>query len=285
MNDLAGALRSQVDRVAKMNGLDPAADLLDRLVRARLGSTTTKNALSGVWLGHRLHPLLTDVAIGSFLGAEFVDLLAPKQHRVGRRLIAAGILASVPTVASGLSDWLDTYGEPRRIGFVHAAGNGFALGCFTRSFLARGKHRGGKGRGGKLSSFAGLAVLSVTGYLGGHLAYGLGVGVDQPRPRIEEWSDVCAVASLEESGHAVGKVGEVEVLVIRDETGLQAIDNRCSHAGFALGDGSFEQGCVTCPGHGSIFETKDGTVVRGPATWNQATYEVRVRQGRVEVRS
>lgn len=280
MNDLARTLRAQVDRLATMDKLDPAADRVARLVSAQLASTAAKNALSGVWLGHRLHPLLTDVAIGSFLGAGLVDLLAPSERQVARRLIGAGVVASAPTVASGLSDWADTYGEPRRIGLVHAAGNGLALLLFTRSFVARGKRHKGKA-----ASLAGLSVLAATGYLGGHLSYALGVGVDRPRRRIEEWSDVCALASLDQSGHAVGRPAGVEVLVVRDEAGLKAIDNRCSHAGFPLGSGRFEGGCVTCPGHGSIFRTEDGTVVRGPATWNQESYEVRVREGRVQVRS
>jgi nitrite reductase/ring-hydroxylating ferredoxin subunit/uncharacterized membrane protein len=283
------AVQAQIDRIGKSQGLDQVADKLDQLVRQPLSKPPVRNALSGAWLGHRLHPVLTDVAIGSFTSAVLVDILAPRHPHIARRLIGVGIVSAVPTVASGLSDWVDVYGEPRRVGLVHALSNSLALSLFTRSFLHRGrlhKKRGKRG-GGRLSSLVGLVAMGVGGYLGGHLSYVQGVGVDHTafEPEIEEWTDVAAEEAVPEDGHLVTNAGEVEVLLYRHEGTLRAIANRCSHAGWPLAPGKFEGGCVTCPQHGSVFSLKDGSVVGGPAASPQPCFEVRLRDGRVEVRS
>ena len=275
-------VRAQLDRLGQLAQLDPLADRLDSLVRKPLENPPVRNALSGVWLGHRLHPMLTDVAITCFAGSFAVDLVAPRHSRIARRLIGLGILAALPTAASGLSDWIDVYDDGRRIGLVHASGNSLALLLYTRSFLRRGRKNGGR-----LSGFLALATLAVTGYLGGHLSYVLGVGVDHTafEPRIEEWVDVGAEEDLAPDGRLVARAGEVEVLVVRSGGSLRALANRCSHAGWPLAPGKFEDGRVTCPQHGSVFELADGKVVRGPAASPQRTLEVRVHDGRIEVRS
>lgn len=283
------ALRARVDQVGTLKSLDAVADKIDGLVRPRLENEAVRNALSGVWLGHRLHPMLTDVAITCFGGAALVDLLAPRHSSIARRLVGAGILSSVPTAAAGLSDWIDVYDDGRRIGLVHMTGNSVALLLYTRSFLHRGRvhARRGKRGGGRLSGFAGLAVLAASGYLGGHLSYVLGIGVDHTafEPRIEEWTDVASAEEVRDGDHLVVHAGEVEVLLVRAGGELRALSNRCSHAGWPLAPGKFEEGCVTCPAHGSVFELEDGAVVRGPAASPQRIFQVREHDGRVEVRS
>jgi nitrite reductase/ring-hydroxylating ferredoxin subunit/uncharacterized membrane protein len=279
--DIATTIRPQIDRLGQLKALDGVADQLDRLVRPRLSEVPVRNALSGVWLGHRLHPLLTDIAIGSFTSATLVDFVAPRHSKIARRLIAVGLLSAVPTAAAGLSDWLDVYDDGRRIGLVHAVGNSIGLYFYARSWRRRGS---GKGR---LSALVGMSVLSLSGYLGGHLSYVLGVGVDHTafEPRIEEWTDVGESSEIVDGGHVVARVAGNEVLLVRDDGQLRALDNHCSHAGWALEPGKFEPGCVTCPMHGSRFDLKDGRVLRGPAASPQRRFQVRELDGRVEVRS
>ena len=286
---LPKTVRDQIDRIGQLKHLDRVADQVDKLVRPRVEAPPVRNALSGVWLGHRLHPMLTDIAVGSFTSAALVDVMAPRHPKIARRLIGAGIVSALPTAASGLSDWIDVYGDARRIGLVHAAGNSIALGLYTRSFLHRGKlHRvrGRRGRG-RVSSFLGLGVLAATGYLGGHLSYVLGVGVDHTgfHPKLEEWVDAGAAEELPEGGHTVARAGEVEVLLVRHNGDIKALANRCSHAGWPLAPGKFENGCVTCPMHGSTFSLEDGHVIRAPAASAQPMYRVREHNGRIEVRS
>jgi nitrite reductase/ring-hydroxylating ferredoxin subunit len=52
-----------------------------------------------------------------------------------------------------------------------------------------------------------------------------------------------------------------------------------------LHEGDIDGLGVTCPWHGSRFDLTDGSVRRGPATAPQPTYDARVRDGRIEIRS
>lgn len=267
--------------IGQTKQLDTVADAIDKTVRPAVSPTQVRNALSGVWLGHRLHPVLTDVAIGAFTGAALVDVMAPRHSNIARRLIGTGILASLPTAASGLSDWIDVYDDGRRIGLVHAAGNTLALVLYLRSWRRR------RNGGGRLSALAGLAVLSASGYLGGHLSYVLGVGVDHQsfNPLIEDWVDAAGSDELAEGNHTVAKLGDNEVLLVRRQGAVRAFDNRCSHAGWALEPGKFDDSCVTCPMHGSQFSLADGSVLRGPAASPQRQFQVKEEAGRIFVRS
>src|SRR4051794_19330809 len=56
--------------------LDAPAKAVAKQVRSLLSSSSAvKEAVSGTWLGHALHPLLTDVVIGSFVSATLLDVL------------------------------------------------------------------------------------------------------------------------------------------------------------------------------------------------------------------
>jgi len=149
-----------------------------------LSPAPIKAALSGSWLGHALHPILTDLVIGSFVSASVLDFVGGDDSEAGaERLLAVGIASYAPTALTGLSDWADRAdGEPgvRRVGIVHALSNGVALSLYSASLASR---RAGSQRRGKLLALAGGAVMGAGGYLGGHLAYVQRVGVEtQPAP-------------------------------------------------------------------------------------------------------
>jgi nitrite reductase/ring-hydroxylating ferredoxin subunit len=65
---------------------------------------------------------------------------------------------------------------------------------------------------------------------------------------------------------------------------VHALDGRCVHRGGPLPDGELVDGCIQCPLHGSRFRLEDGSVERGPAAYPQPVFEVRERDGRIEVR-
>src|SRR5213594_3398248 len=115
----------QLDRVAK-----PAA----QAVANALPQGPVKDALSGTWLGHPLHPLLTDIPIGSWTSATILDLVGGRRSQPAADvLVAVGVATALPTALAGLSDWTDTGAETRRIGFVHALCNLAAVGLYTSS--------------------------------------------------------------------------------------------------------------------------------------------------------
>jgi nitrite reductase/ring-hydroxylating ferredoxin subunit len=78
-------------------------------------------------------------------------------------------------------------------------------------------------------------------------------------------------------------LGEVPVVIIRQGRGVHALAGRCSHMSGPLSDSDLEDGCLTCPWHGSKFRISDGSVARGPATAPQPVFETRVRDGVIQV--
>src|SRR5436309_14927561 len=84
-------------RAAEAEVLDQLAEPIGARVR-EIGPGAVKDALSGSWLGHALHPVLTDVVIGSWTSASVLDLVGGADAApAARRLIAVGIAAYGPT--------------------------------------------------------------------------------------------------------------------------------------------------------------------------------------------
>jgi nitrite reductase/ring-hydroxylating ferredoxin subunit len=228
--------------------------------------------------------VLSDLPIGTWTSATLLDLLGGEgSAKAAELLIGLGILSSLPTAASGLSDWADTQEGERRVGLIHALTNTAALGLLTGSFTAR---RRGNHRFGVLLGLAGTSVATAGAYLGGHLTMGLGVGSNQAafEDGFTEWTDVALAGELIEGQPTkVTKEGTQLVLVKRGPR-LYGLSSRCSHLGGPLDDGEVEGRQITCPWHASTFDLDDGSVIEGPARCPQPAYEVRERDGRIEVR-
>ena len=275
------------ERLAKVEQLDRPARALASAA-GRIGPGRLKDALSGSWLGHALHPFLTDLPIGTWTSATLLDLVGGEESApAADRLVGAGVLASLPTAVTGVSEWADTEKSDvsvRRVGVVHAAANVVALALFAASLIAR--RRGNRGRGKGLS-FAGMGALTVGGHLGGHLSYAKGVGVDQTtfERRPTDWRRALDDAELGEGERRLVEVDGVGVLVGREQGRLYALANRCCHRGGPLHRGTYANGEITCPWHGSTFRVADGSLVRGPAAYPQPVYDVRVQDGGIEVRA
>jgi uncharacterized membrane protein len=176
-------LNALATRLESADVLDGPARTVGRTVRALIPEGAAKDALSGAWLGHALHPIMTDLPIGTWTSAVLLDWLGGRDSRTASdRLLMSGILAAGATVATGWSDWADVEERDpavRRSGLVHAAVNGTATALMIGSYVAR--KRGARGRG-KLLSLAGAAALGSGGWLGGHLSYTLGAGVAAAAP-------------------------------------------------------------------------------------------------------
>jgi nitrite reductase/ring-hydroxylating ferredoxin subunit/uncharacterized membrane protein len=269
------------ERVGATAALDAPAKPLAKAIRDGIPKGPVKDALSGVFLGHPVHPLLTDLVLGSWTSAVLMDLL--REPDAARKLVGLG-LATVPVTAlSGSSDWAD--GEPasdsvRRVGFAHALVNVAGSALFAASYARR--RRGG----GRLLSLAGLTALGAGGLLGAHLSYAEGVGVDTTtfETQPQEWTAALPEAELRDDEPAFANVGEEGVVLVRSGGAIHALSDRCTHRAGALHDGEVSDGTITCPLHGSCFRLSDGGVVRGPAAYPQPRFETRVRDGKVEVR-
>ena len=273
-------LREITDRLEELELLDGASDTLSRLVNSAVGPA--KSLLSGTWLEHPLHPVLTEVPIGCWTGAVVLDLFGGvAADEAVDPLVGIGTLAALPAIVSGLSDWADSYGRERRLGLVHAAFNATGVGLFAASL--------GAGRAARPLRLLGLAAVTAGGYLGGHLSFGRGVGVDHQvfLERPAEWTDAIAEEKLEEATPTLVEAGGARLMLYRRRSQIYAISDVCSHAGGPLHEGAVDDGdlCVTCPWHGSRFRLSDGRAVRGPASAPAAVYEARVENGMVQVRA
>lgn len=275
------------EQIEQLELLDPISRWLQKAVRAAIPrDSQLKDLLSGTWLGHPLHPPLTDVVIGTWTSALLLDLLGGKRgEQSADRLVAAGILAAVPTASAGLSDWADLRGGSRRVGLVHAVGNTTALLLHVMSSFAR---RSGDRRRGLTLSTLGYGIATFSAWLGGHLSFAQGVGVNQTafEEAPSEWTAVLDDANLDGARTLTSARGNgVAVVLVRTNAQLYALADRCSHRGCSLHEGRLnDDDTLTCPCHGSTFRL-DGSIVKGPATSPQPAFDVRASDGTVEIRA
>jgi nitrite reductase/ring-hydroxylating ferredoxin subunit/uncharacterized membrane protein len=283
MADLTALTRSGVRTIEQSEALDAIAQKLEPFVQRLTASNAVKRTLSGSQLGHRLHPLLTDIPIGSWTSASLLDVIAWRSGEASaRRLTAIGVISAIPTAVTGLSDWSDLHGEAKRVGVVHLISNSIAIGFEFGSWRARAR---GRHLRGALLGLGGIAVATVGGYLGGHLVFAQRAGVDVEVPLVDgdDWHDVGAYDDLVPDQPIGVDIGDARVVVVRHQTEVFALAATCTHAGGPLDEGTIVEGAIKCPWHGSEFCLRDGAVERGPATTPEPTYVTRIRAGRVEI--
>ena len=279
---------SVAERIVDLTDLDRLATPLASAVSELFGRSGLKDVFSGSWFGHPLHPLLTDLPIGSWTSAMVLDFVGGRRAQpAADALVAVGIATAVPTAVTGLSDWSDLGDVDRRIGLVHATANSIAVACYVASLVAR---RRGRRPAGVILGVAGATAATAGGFLGGHLVYRQALGAnhveDVPELLPDGWH---AVADLDDLPDGLTRrvVETVPVLVYRDGTEIRALADRCSHLSGPLHEGRLvherDGACVVCPWHGSEFSLADGSVVHGPATSPQPSFRTRITDGRVEI--
>ena len=269
----------------QMRSLDHVAGTLAEAVeRAAPAGSAVNEALSGTALGHPLHPPLTDVVVGTWTSAVALDWLGGKRSRKAADwLVAVGVVSALPTAAAGLDDWATLDGPTRRLGLVHATTNVAATGLFATSWVAR---KTGRRFLGRSLALAGYGTVSVGAFLGGHLSFRRGVGVDHTAflEAPGDWTAVADEASVKEQEPLLVEAAGVEIVLVRERGSLYALLERCAHLGGPLHEGRIENGCVVCPWHSSRYRLTDGAALSGPTAHPQPTVQVRVRDGKVEVR-
>lgn len=274
----------------KFLGVIQGAEALDKVsapvaaIEQKLGHSLPwwKNVMSGTFLGHPIHPLLVAVPIGSWSASMLFDIVGDRQG--AQRLVGLGLLSALPTMAAGGSDWAYTTGAEQRVGLVHAVANSLSVTTYGLSWWERRRGHWLRGVGW---SVLGATSLTVGGWLGGHLSYALGVGVDTTafQHSEQEWTPTVATDAVRQGELTAAEVNGVPIVLTRTGEGhIVGLADRCTHRGAPLHQGSLVDGCLVCPWHDSEFAL-DGTVVRGPATRPQLSYQVLERDGQVLVRT
>ena len=275
--------RTVVERLEAVDALDRAVGPVEQAVGRVLPRGGVKDVLHGVWLGHPLHPPLTDLPIGFWTSAFTLDLIGGRRSRAAADLLVGlGVMSALPTAAAGVADWSELNRPERRSGLVHAAANLAATALYGLSFMAR--RRGRRGAGVVLA-MAGASAATVGGFLGGHLSFRRGSGVNRAAdaPASEEWDELELEGALDAAKPGLAQL-DGQPLAAVGGASPAALFARCSHLGGPLHEGELVDGCLRCPWHASTFRLSDGAVVHGPATAPQPAYELRVRDGGIDAR-
>ncbi len=267
---------SRLEQESRLDRVVSAGQRAARLIRPG----KLRDVLHGVWLGHPLHPMLVQVPVGAWLSASVLDLVRGDE-RAARRLVATGLIAAVPAALAGTADWSEQHEQQMRVGIVHAAGNVIALGLYGASLAPRDP------RLSRALRLTGLAAVSASGLLGGHISFRLAGGANHAEevPHLVKpgWQYLMTAADLPEGKPVHQMLGEVPVVAIRTNGAVHVLADRCSHMSGPLSGGELADGCLTCPWHGSVFRIADGSVARGPATAPQPAFEAREADGAIQV--
>jgi nitrite reductase/ring-hydroxylating ferredoxin subunit/uncharacterized membrane protein len=285
MRDGLRPVRELPIQLEQIDAFDQVADVVAKAVeRAAPEGSPLNEVLSGTDTGHPLHPPLTDVVIGAWTSAVALDWLGGERGaEAADWLVGLGVLSAFPTAAAGLNDWATLGGPTRRLGFVHGTTNVIATGLFGASWVER---RAGRRMVGRLLALAGYVTVGVGGFLGGHLSFRRGAGVDHTAflEAPSDWTPVADEASVEDSQPLLVDAAGLEIVLVRERDSLYALLDRCAHQGGPLHEGVIDDGCVICPWHSSRYRVSDGVALSGPTAHPQPTLQVRVRDGKVEVR-
>ena len=168
-------------RLEEATALDAAVQAVEPTIRSGFGTGARAAVLRGEWLGHAMHPLLTDLVLGTWTSASLLDLFGgTESSAAAQRLVGAGLLAVGPTAWTGWAEWSAAGPRDKRVGLVHAVANAVAISVYAASWVAR--RRGRHGTGARLA-LAGAAVTGLGGYLGSHLALARKLGSRDPAYR------------------------------------------------------------------------------------------------------
>jgi anthranilate 1,2-dioxygenase ferredoxin component len=99
---------------------------------------------------------------------------------------------------------------------------------------------------------------------------------------IESWHDLVTEAEFPAEGKLVQIINGWHVLVVKTDTGLFAINDRCTHQASPVSTGRIRRGAVMCPLHGARFEVETGRCIGGTYK-SLRTFPLRIVDGMVEV--
>jgi nitrite reductase/ring-hydroxylating ferredoxin subunit/uncharacterized membrane protein len=250
--------------------------------------------------GHPVHPVLVVFPIGLWVFSFVFDVLGRISGNgtlwaAGFYCIIAGCIMAALAAVPGVIDLFSVvppHSAGRQRGYIHGLLNASAL----ILFIAIAVYRGNSAvmPDGLSLSLSAIGVLGITisGWLGGSLAYQYQIGVDrlyagggQLKERvIDSWQQPAAHTSELADGHMmlIEAAGE-RVVLARCRDGMFAFSDRCTHRGGPLSDGALVGCTVQCPWHGSQFDITTGRVVAGPAQSKIQTYATEVRNGEVYI--
>jgi nitrite reductase/ring-hydroxylating ferredoxin subunit/uncharacterized membrane protein len=253
--------------------------------------------------GHPIHPILIAFPIAFGTAAPAFDLAGvlggwPTVWAAGAYLATAAVVGGLVAGVPGFIDYLYTIppdSSAKKRATWHMGVNLTALALIASGWAFRDPDTLRPGAGSIVLEFAGLAVMSVGGWLGGTLVYRNQIGVDHRYAEAGKWKEQEVSGKPGESVEVAAadelKVGQMKLLHVngrrivlaRTEDGHVAYDDHCTHRGGSLAGGVLACGTVACPWHGSQFDATTGAVKAGPAERPIRTYRVKEAGGQVRL--
>ena len=254
----------------------PLGDSAQGLLKDVFGATRPlKDVLNGTWLGHPVHPVVTDVPVGAMTVAAVLDVAG--QDTAADIAVLTGLASMAASAATGAADAVDTYGKPQVYATVHATLMVSAFTAYAGSAVLRLGPRALRPMA-RLLSFAGYGAMAAGAYVGGELVFRQGNQVDRHAfdSHSTKWKAL-DVTDVPAGTLVKAKAGADTLVLYRATDGdpISALSSVCAHEGGPLDKGEIVDGCVQCPWHGSQFRLADGHVARGPAVYDQPVFEVR----------
>lgn len=281
-------------RIIESNLIRKISASLDKLMNRGLGAPAMrplKIILNGTWVGHPLHPMLTDIPIGAWTLAILLDLIGLlfgfSQLGLASSITACiGVAGALAAAAAGLADWMDVDPPEKAIGAFHASVNVSATILFLISFLMRWGRHWQPGWATFVVALAGYLLVMIGGYLGGAMVFYKGVMINRNAYRTgpDDFTPAVATGELEEGQLKRVLVGEQPVLLLRLDGTIYALGAVCSHYGAPLNDGKIVERTIECPWHASRFALEDGRVVQGPACAGVPVYDCKIADDQVQIK-
>lgn len=254
--------------------------------------------------GHSIHPALIPFPLAFLYGAALFDVAGvitdrPGLWTTGGYLAIAGIASALIAAVPGLIDYLHTVppnSSGKRRATKHMLANLGAVVLFAVALWLRQAPSVEPALATLGLELSALVLLSVGGWMGGTLVGRNQIGVDHRyagaggwrEARIDgqrgEWCTAARSDELETDQMKLLHVDGKRIVLARTDEGWAAFDDRCTHRGASLADGALICSTVQCPWHGSQFDVRTGEVRAGPAEQGIARYEVRERDGSVQVK-
>jgi nitrite reductase/ring-hydroxylating ferredoxin subunit/uncharacterized membrane protein len=250
-----------------------------------------KNFANGTWLGHPLHPLLTDVPVGAWAAALLLYLAALffgiKGIGIAIGLVMGlGILAALATIATGFLDWMDVDPTELSVGLIHGLVNitGTLFLSLSWSMLLASHWEATLAN--FIPALAGYVVVALGAFIGGELVFRLGTMINRNAYRNgpKDFVPVVEVEDLPENKPQRFDVKGEPVLLVRRGQQVYAIGAVCSHYGAPMEQGTLRDNTIECPWHYSRYTLQDGSVISGPSTAPLPAYDAQIKDGTIWVK-
>ncbi|HKW64033.1 MAG TPA: DUF2231 domain-containing protein [Candidatus Acidoferrum sp.] len=281
-------------RIIKSNSVAMTSAFLDKLLQRCLGAPAMRRFkvfLNGTWIGHPLHPMLTDIPIGAWTLTILIDLIGllfgfPQLGLASSIAASIGVAGALAAAAAGLADWMDVDPPEKAIGVFHASVNVSATILFLISFLMRWGRHWKLGWTTFVVALVGYLLVMIGGYLGGAMVFYKGVMINRNAYRSgpDNFKPAAEIRELAEGELKRVLVEEQPVLFLKLGGTVYALGAVCSHYGAPLNEGKIVERTIECPWHGSRFALEDGRVVQGPACAGVPLYDCKIVNDQVQIK-